>query len=393
MPFTNSFPLSCCRVFWGPPALANSRAVGRSLRRRAFGAKGDGTTLDTAAITQAIKLAQKKQGHEDFTAGTYVTGTFRIHRAILCGDLDAGRRRGSSKFRLRQNRRLWPSKQTYGVDFLRRRRPKLGTSRRQQRAHTSPSSAAERSTARDSFMDLNTPHVGSDLCGAAAHTRDPEAFTAGVSDLKYGPVLPKEHMRGMAGTMPIFVNCKNVLVRDVTLRSGPTGRFICKIPSRLSLLESTSITICAFPTTTASIACTAACDISDSDVQAGDDDLAIFGSDDVNVTNCSLISRSAAIRLESTRHSTFDNLSIDSNRGIGIFHGPNSGDSTESVLFSNITMRTRLILGHWWGKAEPIYIAVSPCAQRINARVEFVTSRLEHFGRGRKRNPDLRRGK
>jgi hypothetical protein len=101
--------------------------------------------------------------------------------------------------------------------------------------------------------------------------------------------------------------------------------------------------------------------ISDSDIQAGDDDLAIFGSDDVNVTNCSLVSRSAAIRLESTRHSTFDNLSIDSNRGIGIFHGVNSGDSTQSVLFSNITMKTRLILGHWWGKAEPIYIAVSPC--------------------------------
>ena len=38
---------------------------------------------------------------------------------------------------------------------------------------------------------------------------------------------------------------------------------------------------------------------------------------------------------------------------------------TEDVAFADIVMRTRLIPGHWWGKAEPIYIAVQPCVAGV----------------------------
>jgi hypothetical protein len=160
------------------------------------------------------------------------------------------------------------------------------------------------------------------------------------------------------------VHCKNVLVRDVTLRAAPNWTLHLQNTEQATMSGIHIENDLLIPNNDGidCIHCRHV-HISDSDIQAGDDDLAIFGSDHVNVTNCSLVSRSAAIRLESTRYSTFDNLSIDSNRGIGIFHGLNSGESTEAVLFSNITMRTRLILGHWWGKAEPIYIAVSPCRE------------------------------
>jgi hypothetical protein len=224
----------------------------------------------------------------------------------------------------------------------------------------------------DSFMDMSTPHVGADF--DAQYTRDPEAFTAGVSDLTYGPVLPKEHGAGRPGTMLIFLHCKNVLIRDVTLKAAPNWTLHLQHTEQATISGIHIDNDLLIPNNDGidCIHCRHV-HISDSDIRAGDDDLAIFGSDDVNVTNCSLVSRSAAIRLESTRDSTFDNLSIESNRGIGIFHGVNSGESTESVLFSNITMRTKLIPGHWWGKAEPIYIAVSPCGSECNSGVHDVT--------------------
>jgi hypothetical protein len=56
---------------------------------------------------------------------------------------------------------------------------------------------------------------------------------------------------------------------------------------------------------------------------------------------------------------------MDTNRGIAIFANGYVGQDdrpTEDVTFSDIVIRTRLISGGWWGKAEPIYIAVQPCA-------------------------------
>jgi len=74
---------------------------------------------------------------------------------------------------------------------------------------------------------------------------------------------------------------------------------------------------------------------------------------------CSLVSHSAGIRLEDTRWATFSDLTIHSNRGIGIFE--RSG-TTANVSFSNLAIETHLLTGHWWGKAEPIFITVGPPA-------------------------------
>lgn len=327
---------------------------------RGFGAKGDGSALDTDAIVKAIHAcAQAGGGTVLFPAGTYVTGTFELVSNITL-QLDAGAVILGS-----------PNISDYGklADFGMARTYGVNSSGEgvlvgiivARNAHDI--AIVGRGTIDgqgDSFMELTTPHVGLDF--DAQYTRNPEAFLAGVSDLKYGPVLPKEHGAGRPGTMIIFNDCKNVLVRDVTLRAAPNWTLHLQNTEQATISGIHIDNDLLIPNNDGidCIRCRHV-HISDSDIQAGDDDLAIFGSDDVNVTNCSLVSRSAAIRLESTRRSNFDNLSIESNRGIGIFHGVNSGDSTEGVLFSNITMRTKLILGHWWGKAEPIYIAVSPC--------------------------------
>jgi len=327
---------------------------------RTFGAKGDGFTLDTEAIVKAIgACSQAGGGTVLFPAGTYVTGTVELVSNITL-QLDAGAVILGS-----------PNISDYGklADFGMARNYGVNSSGEgvlvgiivARDAHDIAIVGRGAIDGQgDTFMEPSTPHVGLDF--DAQYTRNPEAFLAGVSELKFGPVLPKEHGAGRPGTMIIFKDCRNVLVRDVTLRAAPNWTLHLQ-NSEQATISGVHIDNDLLIPNNDGIDCIRCrhVHISDSDIQAGDDDLAIFGSDDVNVTNCSLVSRSAAIRLESTRSSTFDNLSIESNRGIGIFHGVNSGDSTEGVLFSNITMRTKLILGHWWGKAEPIYIAVSPC--------------------------------
>jgi len=326
---------------------------------RAFGAKGDGTTLDTEAISKAIlTCAEAGGGTVVFHPGTYVTGTLELMSNITL-QLDAGAVIFGSP-NLSDYRRLadYGMGREFGVNssgegIL------VGMIVARDVHDVAIVGRGTIDGHGDEFMDLNTAHVGLDF--DAKYTRNPAAFEAGVRDLQFGPVLAKAQGDGRPGTMIIFSNCKNVLVRDVTLRSSPNWTLHLQNTEQAAISGIHIENDLRIPNNDGidCIHCRYV-HISDNDIQAGDDDLAIFGSEHVNVTNCSLVSRSAAIRLESTRNSTFDNLSIDSNRGIGIFHSTNSGDSTESVLFSNIGMRTTLINGHWWGKAEPIYIAVSP---------------------------------
>jgi hypothetical protein len=327
---------------------------------RAFGAKGDGIALDTSAINKAILACSEAGGGTVvFHPGIYVSGTIELLSNITL-QLDAGATiQGSAN--LGEYRKLsdYGMARDFGVNssgegLL------VGIIVARDAHNVAITGRGTIDGRGDEFMDLNTPHVGADF--DAKYTRNPPAFEAGVRNLRFGPVRPKDGGNGRPGTMIIFVNCKNVLVRDVTLRASPNWTLHLQDTDQATLSGLHIENDLRIPNNDGidCIHCRHV-HISDNDIQAGDDDLAIFGSEHVNVTNCSLVSRSAAIRLESTRNSTFDNLSIDSNRGIGIFHSANSGGSTESVLFSNISMRTRLIDGHWWGKAEPIYIAVSPC--------------------------------
>jgi hypothetical protein len=77
------------------------------------------------------------------------------------------------------------------------------------------------------------------------------------------------------------------------------------------------------------------------------------------VTNCTIVSRSCAIRvgygIEALRNCIFSNIIIhSSNRGIGVFI--RNGQVLENVLFSDIIIETRLHTG-WWGNGEPIHIS------------------------------------
>ena len=200
----------------------------------------------------------------------------------------------------------------------------------------------------DSFFDLTKPHSTPDF--DPQYTRQGIEFNDPKYGLKTGPV--QMNSTGRPGTMIIFLDCGNVLLRDVTLTNAPNWTLHFEGSKDLVVTGIHIFNNLLLPNNDG-IDCMR-CDnahFSDCDIHAGDDDFAIVSSDNVQVTNCSLESYSAAIRLEDTRWSTFENLSVHANRGLAVFG--RDGESTRHVLFSNVTLETRLITGHWWGKAGP----------------------------------------
>ena len=166
--------------------------------------------------------------------------------------------------------------------------------------------------------------------------------------------------------MIILSDCRNILIRDVTLSNAPNWTLHLQ-GSEEATISGVHINNDVLIPNNDGIDCMRSkrVHISDCDIRAGDDDFAIVSSEDVHVSNCSLFSFSAAVRLEDTRYATFSNLSIQANRGLAVFSL--GEERTAHVLFSNITMETSLITGHWWGKGEPIYIA----ARKGNGKAEI----------------------
>lgn len=109
--------------------------------------------------------------------------------------------------------------------------------------------------------------------------------------------------------------------------------------------------------------------ISDCYIESGDDciclknrrEYAEFGScENITVTNCTMTSRSCAIKIGSENMDTIRQVVINnciiknSNRGVGIQHRDEG--LVEDIYFSNMIIESRFFSDVWWGKAEPIYI-------------------------------------
>jgi hypothetical protein len=327
---------------------------------RQYGAKGDGIASDTAAVRQAVDAcAARGGGTVYFAPGRYPIGTVQLQShirlyleagAVLLGSHDIAEYLPSPPFGFARH---------YGVDIT-GEGVVLGMLIAKDATDITIEGGGEIDGQSDTFMSPRTSHGGNDY--DANYVRNPKAFQAAMTTLEYGPIEPDHR----PGTMIVFYHCKNIHIHGVTLRKAPNWT--------LQLQDVEDATISGFQIlndpkvpNNDGIDCMMCrhVQISDCHIDAGDDDFAIVNSEHVNVSNCSLSSRSAAIRLESTQLSTFTSLSMDTNRGIAIFANGYPGQKdrpTEDVLFSNIVIRTHLIPGGWWGKGEPIYIAVQPCA-------------------------------
>jgi Glycosyl hydrolases family 28 len=334
---------------------------------RAFGANGDGVTLDTTAVSAAIAACvQQGGGTVYFTPGRYVIGTVQLAShirlflesgAALVGSHDIHDYLASPPFGFARH---------YGVDIT-GEGAVLGMLIAKNAEDISIEGQGEIDGQGDTFMSPQTSHGGNDYL--KEYTRNPEKFEAAMTTIEYGPIEPNNR----PGTMIVFFHCKNVRLHGITLRSAPNWTLHLQDVEGASISNIQILNNQNIPNNDG-IDCMQCryVRISDCNIIAGDDDFAIVASDHVNVSNCFVSSRSAAIRLESTKLSTFTGLSMDTNRGIAIFANGYPGQenrATEDVTFSDIVIRTRLIPGGWWGKAEPIYIAVQPCVPDISCGV------------------------
>lgn len=134
--------------------------------------------------------------------------------------------------------------------------------------------------------------------------------------------------------------------------------------------------------------------VSNCHITSGDDciclknrrEFAEYGScHDIVVTNCTMSSRSCAIKIGSENMDSIYNVSIDncvitrSNRGLGI-QNRDEGTVTD-VVFSNIIMDLHLWSDVWWGKAEPIYVTSYPRADGNNKDANWRFPKGETHGR------------
>jgi len=317
---------------------------------RAFGARGDGKTLDGDAIQRAIRACHASGGGTvRFPAGTYLTKPFEIESHVTLF-LEAGATVLGS-----------PRLQDYPVEGKdasgESERAGVVTARNAERVAIVGRGTIDGNAM--AFHDPRTSHDSGDFDRRL--TRQGEGFMPKGAFYEHGPLAHGER----PGNLLRFFDCRDVLVQGVTIQNSPTWTSHYRhcenvtieavrinsdasgqrIPNDdgIDLVECNDVRI---------LGC---------DIDTGDDCIALFGSQRVVVTSCTMSTRSVAIRVgydhtRDIRDCVFANLVIhDANRGLGVF--VRGSGSVENVLFSDIVVRTRLLTGHWWGKAEPIHVS------------------------------------
>jgi hypothetical protein len=327
----------------------------RTFDIRSYGAKAGAGQICTEAINRTIRAcAESGGGTVVVPAGTFVTGPIELLSNVTL-HLEAGAvLKGSDQL----------------ADYAgggHGRQPLVRATDAENIAIVGRGAIDGSGTA---FMDMTKTRVGPHMPGDL----DPN-FTRqerGYMDPKFGEADGPVVYLSRPSRLIRVTRCRNVLLRGVTLRNSPTWTLHfddCENATVTGISLHNNLLV----PNSDGIHCTTCrrVRISDCDISCGDDAIAIttLGSrpkgscEDITVTNCTLQSRSAGVRLGygdgPIRNCTFQNLTIrESNRGLGVFvrdEGP-----VENIFFSNIVIRTRLHTGHWWGNAEPIHLSVIP---------------------------------
>ena len=336
--------------------LACALAQAKQIDIREMGAVGDGTTLNTRTIQSALDSAAKLGGGTVYVPpGVYLTGTLQLRTNVDLYLEGGAVLRGSANVN----------------DYMLNGR-RVGLLFTQDVENVSISGHGTIDGNGDSFMVLDTAkkmdHAG------VMWTRQGDGFRHVSEGLGDGPLVPKDRPYQMI----IFSDCKKVTLRDVFITNSPfwtlhladcDGIILSGLRIWGNLLvpnnDGMDLTSCSNAV------------ISDCDIRTGDDCIVLTGynhhydlpgykflkrtCENITVTNCTLVSRSAAIRIggfdqNPMRNFTFSNIIItNSNRGIGLF--VRDQGSIENVIFSNILIETRLFTGDWWGNGEPIQLS------------------------------------
>ena len=315
-----------------------------------FGAAGDGLTNDTAAIQAAIDACSRTGGRVLFPGGH----VYRSGALILCSDLELHLEMGAV---------------LKGSDCLDDYRV----------AACAPGSAEMRQI--PSYEDCtytgapNHYFLYGKNCTNLAITGP--GRIDGNEELFYGEVT-KWHIEGCfypRAPMLFLESGSHITIRDVTLERSAfwTVHMVgCRdvLIDGIRILNNLRLANCdgIDPDHCQNVR------ISNCHIECADDCIVFKNTaaameygpcENITVTNCTLISTSAAIKFGSESEDVFRNILVQncaisrSNRGISL--QLRDKGSIENVSFQNITIDTRLFKREmFWGQAEPIAITVLP---------------------------------
>jgi len=340
-----------------------SAAFARTYNITDFGAVPDNETINTVFIQSAIDSCVARGGGTVYIpSGIFITGTLELKSNIHLHLESGAELKGSSDMADYRDYQV-PDSETpahFGLLYT------------FQAKNVSITGQGQINGNEETFFEWEKAKRIE--WGGVQFTRQKDDYRKVSDGIGDGPVLPKERPRQMI----IFSECKNVLVRDISLVKSPfwTLHFAdcdgviatgLKIWSSLETPNSDGIDI----TSCSNVA------VSDCDIRTGDDAIVVTGyahhfelpgysgrrhiSENITVSNCNLHSRSSGIRIgfldqNSVRNIHFNNINItNSNRGIGIFIRDEG--SLENITFSQMVIETRLHTGDWWGNGEPIHIS------------------------------------
>lgn len=323
------------------------------LNIRDSGAAGDGQTNDAAAIQRAIDTCCKMGGGRVVVpaGGTFLAGSFQLKSNVDL-HLEAGAHLRSSS-----------QKEDFALNKEFGRRMWIWAEEAENIALTGLGTIDGNCLA---FATEKLPHIY-----RALNWRPAMTFFVGCTNLRVSNLT----LRDAAFWALHFAGCEDIVVHGVTIKNN-----------------------LAFPN----------CDgidpdhcrnvrISDCHIEAGDDCIVLkttrpfarFGpTENVTVTGCTLVSRSAALKIgtesaQDIRNVVFDSCIITgSHRGLAI--QLRDEGNVEHVIASNLVIETCHFEPSWWGAAEPIYITAchrhndSPLGQIRHVNVHHISCQSEN---------------
>ncbi|MEO8854290.1 MAG: glycosyl hydrolase family 28 protein [Ginsengibacter sp.] len=327
-----------------------------------FGAIGDNQTINTIPIQKAIDECNAKGGGTvEVPAGVFITGTFSLKSNVDLHLENGAVLKGSPDLKDYKSYEM----AGYGTNYY----GILYTRGAENVSITGMGAINGNDTV---FFEWDkAKKIDSADTRFTRQKNNYRKVETGIGD---GPVVPKDRPHQMV----IFSQCKNVQLRNISLFHSPfwTLHFAdcdavlvngIRLWSGMLVPNADGIDVTSCSNVT----------ISDCDIRAGDDAIAITGYDhhfeipgfsgikktceNILISNCNLQSSSSAIRIGFLDQNTVKNIHVDnvnitnSNRGIGIFLRDEG--SLENITFSNMYIETKLRTGDWWGNGEPIHIS------------------------------------
>jgi len=349
----------CCLILTSLSVFAqtqNPNSLPIDCRVKAYGAKGDGVTLDSPAINAAVQDCHSRGGGTVVVeAGTYRTGTIHLLDNTTLKLEPGATVRGSDKL----------SDYTHLAHPSEERDTALIVADNVHNVAIVGEGTIDGNSR--AFTDNGVSHFVPYFEGA--QTRQGDALVSRMAEGREGPV----HMRARPGILVLVLHSDGVILRDFHVVGSPNWSIHVACSNHISVSGLDVRNSMLVPNADAlDISASNNVTIANSYLEAGDDALVLGGPcadgwchqpmENVAVSNVILHSRSAAIRIgpsaRDDRDMTFENVVIrDSNRGINI--QARGGEVVENLLFSNVVSDTHLIDGPWWGAGEPVSMTVA----------------------------------